>query len=326
VRVAFIIFSHRGPDQLCRLLSTLRQQLPDSPLIVHHDKFRTKLVAGDLAQFENTHLLTSDHPIVWGDFSLVEATWRILRGMGANVEFDWVVVLSAQDYPIKPLAELPRFLTSAEADALISARPMSALPTASLRRNIRLRFLYQYRPAKVCWPARSSFRPAWIRLRQSTALVVDVFNNCQRSFKIHKSPDGLPWRFGRRASWTPFSADRPCWFGSVWFGLSRQAVAHLLTFVQNNPDYVAYYERTACPDESVTATIVCNAPDLRVKELALHHVRWSRPRSGHPDVLGIDDLPELLASPAFFARKFDLAGDSAILDQLDQLNSGVPSS
>ena len=41
---------------------------------------------------------------------------------------------------------------------------------------------------------------------------------------------------------------------------------------------------------------------------------------GHPDVFVAADLPELLAAPEheFFARKFDMARDAEILDELDR--------
>jgi hypothetical protein len=79
------------------------------------------------------------------------------------------------------------------------------------------------------------------------------------------------------------------------------------------------------PDESATATIVCNAPELRVELHDLHHIRWTRRATGHPDVLGVADLPELLASPAHFARKFDVAHDVEVLDRLDQVITQGPS-
>lgn len=87
---------------------------------------------------------------------------------------------------------------------------------------------------------------------------------------------------------------------------------------RRRPEYVAYYRKTMLPDESATATIVCNAPELKIEPRDLHHIRWTRARSGHPDVFGVADLPELLASPCYFARKFDIAQDIDVLDRLDQ--------
>ncbi len=38
---------------------------------------------------------------------------------------------------------------------------------------------------------------------------------------------------------------------------------------------------------------------------------------GSPKVLGVEDFERLIASPALFARKFDMTEDSVILDMID---------
>ena len=323
MRIAFLILSHRAPEQLLRLLTTLRRQLPDSPLVVHHDKFRADLDAAALDLLGDVHVLTSDQPVTWGDFSLVDVCWRSMAWMALHIEFDWVIVLSAQDYPIKPLVGLADAIAQTGADALMSAAPINDLPNAVDRRNRRRRYLYQYCDARARWPVASVRGRLWANLRQCFALPADVFNNVQPYFQLYKLPDRMPWRLGRVSRSTPFTSDAPCWFGSVWYGLSRKAVDYLITFTQGNPQFAEYYRHTVCPDESATATVICNAPDLRVEQCALHYVRWTRPRSGHPDMLGIEDLADLLSAPGYFARKFDMTVDSAVLDKLDEVPLGA---
>jgi hypothetical protein len=322
VKIAFLILSHRAPAQLLRLLGTIRSQLPDSPLVVHHDVFSTDLDRSALADLGDAHLLTSEEPVRWGDYSLVDCTWRALGWMADHLEFDWVILLSAQDYPIKPLAGLVESLTATSADAMLRATRITDLPTAAERRNARQRYLYQYyRPHRQRPSAQKRQRSVLTKVRETMKLPVDVFNNLQPNLTIYKFPDGMPWQLGRRARQTPFTAEQPCWFGSAWFGLSRRAVEYLLRYISGHPEYVDHFRHTVCPDESATATALCNAPELKVESRNLHYVRWSDPRSGHPDVLATENLPELLASPAFFARKFDITRDAAILDQLDALIS-----
>lgn len=318
MRVAFLIFNHRGQEQLLRLLGTLGRQLPDSPLVVHHDKFRNSIDAEALKAIGNTHLLTSPEPIVWGDRSFPEAHWRSMAWITANVQFDWLVVLSGQDYPIKPLAGLPDYLASTGADALMDVQPIGDLPTATMRRLMRRRYLYQYRPARTLGPA-ARMPGLWAKLRKAAAIPADVVNNSQSYVQVHRFPDRMPWRLGVRAARTPFSDQSPCWFGSAWYALSQQAVKYLCSYVDESPDYVSYYSKTVCPGESATATIVCNAPGIRVLPISLHYTRWTHPESGHPDIFGLNDVPALLAAPEFFARKFDLATDAQVLDRLDEL-------
>ena len=99
--------------------------------------------------------------------------------------------------------------------------------------------------------------------------------------------------------------------------LSRRAAETVVEFVGDREDYVRYYSRTVIPDESATATIVCNDPRLQVHNEHLHRVRFSAD-DGHPDTFGLEDVDELVKPGRFFARKFDIDVDSAVLDALDQ--------
>jgi hypothetical protein len=62
---------------------------------------------------------------------------------------------------------------------------------------------------------------------------------------------------------------------------------------------------------------VCNDTQLRVRNEQLHHVRFSS-IDGHPDVFGLGDVTELVGSNRFFARKFEIDPDPAVLDALDE--------
>ena len=325
MRIGFVILSHRHPAQLLRLVTTLKQQLPDAPIVIHHDRFRTNLPSSKLDCFEDVHLLTSDEPTAWGDFSVVDATWRAMAWMLGNVQFDWVVMLSAQDYPIRTLNTLSEYFAGTGADAVLHAVPISEFPKKADRRERRRRYLYQYKPAVLnLEEARLSDRLR-SSVRKAAGRSVDVINVLQPCIQIYRLPSEMPYRVGMRARVTPFAEEMPCWQGSMWFGLSRRATEFLVSSVRDRPDYVEYYRKTIIPDESATATLICNAPELRVVRERLHYARWSHPKSGHPDVFTSADLPELVASQKYFARKFDITRDVQVLDQLDEILSGAES-
>jgi Core-2/I-Branching enzyme len=316
MKVAFLILNHRGPTQLVRLLTALRSQLPDAPLVVHHDIFNGELPGAAVRHIDNVHLLTSGKRMIWGDSSITEVCHWSLTWMREHLEFDWLVLLSAQDYPIKPLVGLVDELARNDTDVVFRAAPIGQLPTAAARRAMRRRYLFQYRPAA---PDRRRWLPDGVRdaLRRSTGSLIDALNIVQPLFKIYRLPDGLPYRFGWRARNTPFDGKRPCWQGSQWFALSRSALEYVLEYLADHPEYVDYYRKTMVPDESMFATIACNSPNLRAADRATTYTRWSNPGSGHPDIFRLADFPELVAAPQYFARKFDIEKDSRILDMLD---------
>ena len=317
MRIAFLVLNHREPPQLLRLLATLRGQLPDAPIIVHHDKFSSRLNASALDEIEDIYLLTSDKPTVWGDFSLVDTCWRSIAWTVKHIEFDWLIMLSAQDYPIKPLSTLGDYLASLGADAVLRTAAISELRRAADRRDKRRRYLYQYR--QVPQNRQPSLGQVKLVLRYSTSPLIDVLNNIQPYFQIFKFPDMRPNRLGWRARQTPFSEAEPCRFGSLWCGLSFGAAEFIVTSVRDREDYVDYYRRTVMPGESATATLIGNASQLRVAPYDMHYTRWTNPGTGHPDVFGVEDLDELLTAPEYFARKFDIATDARILNKLDDI-------
>jgi hypothetical protein len=317
MRVAFLVLNHRQPEQLVRLLGALRSQLPDSPVVIHHDGSRVEIPEALVEPFDNVHLLQSGRRIFWGDSSITDVCCWAMTWMHENLEFDWMVLLSAQDYPIKPLAGLADDLARDGADAVFQSKLISQLPTMHERIVMRQRYFYQYRPARVVRPE-SRFGSVTASLRRRTRNLVGALNIAQPLFKLYRLPDGMPYRVGWRAYKTPFSSDWPCWKGSQWFALSRGALDYTLTYLADHPEYVDYYRRTMVPDESMLATVVLNAPHLRVSRRDVTYTRWSGPRE-HPDIFQAADLPELTAVPQYFARKFDIYADAGILDALDQL-------
>jgi core-2/I-Branching enzyme len=320
MRIAFLILSHREPSQLLRLVATIRLQLPDSPIVIHHDTFREPLPKSALDLFHGVHLIAPEGPTGWGDFTVVAAACRSMEWMIKHLEFNWMVLLSAQDYPIKPLAGFGDYLEQGGADVLLDATPITHVSRSqAARRDIRRRYLYQYRPRAINLQADQPLHRLPRGLRWWTGRLVDVINIIQPCFKLYRLPDGMPYRFGLRRVPTFFGKDNPCWKGSPWFGFSRRAAEFVLNYLHDNPHFVNYYRRTIMPDESMLPTLVCNSKELRVDQRTVHHVRWTNPNSGHPDIFGIEDLPELMAVPQYFARKFDITKDVFILDELDAI-------
>jgi len=285
--------------------------------VVHHDRFRSPWSADLVTPIGDVEVLTSDTPVSWGDFSIVDVTWKGLSWMVEHLAFDWVVFLSEQDYPIAPLDRLEQLLEESQVDAFVEATPIHLVEDPDIRMGCDRRYNYRY----VKLP-RLGLMP---RLPPKTRrLVADranygnfVLYKLQRKVTVFCYPDPLPMRLGVRPRRSPFSPEFPCWYGSQWMALSRRAAEKVVEFVRDREDYVRYYSRTVIPDESATATIVCNDPELTVRDEGLHHVRFSS-LEGHPDAFGLADLGELVGSGRYFARKFDIDVDAAVLSALDE--------
>jgi hypothetical protein len=329
LRIAYFISSYGPPDQLRRLLRTLRKAHPSAELVVHHDVFRSTLEPSVVAEVGG-HLLTSPFPIIWSDLSMDRARARVYRWALENLEFDWVVLLSEQDYPIAPLQDLVRRLGESGADAIIDAERVADIDDPQDRADCERRYGYQYvslpnwrwrrtapdttRDTGICQGQREGLRS---RVR---ALAPVVMSRVQRWVYVYRMPPELriPTRVGVRMGRRGlFSASYPCWKNSSWFALSRSGAQRFLELIDENPRLVRYYERTVIPVESFVSTILCNAEGVSVDLAPLHHVRWTEATTGHPDVFQDSDFEELISSGRFFARKFS-AHNVGLLNRLDE--------
>ena len=316
MRVAYLITSYRPPRQLLRLLHTLRRAEPDAPLVVHHDRFRSAWKPALVEPVGGVDVRTSPSPLRWGDFSIVDATWRTLDWMVERRTFDWVVMLSEQDYPIAPLERLHEHLERSGADVLADAVPVDEIEDPVLRMDCNRRYNYRY----FQLPAVSlmSRLPASTRLRVANVAnrANFILHKLQPTMTFFRYPDPLPMRLGVRPRRSPFSSAFPCWYGTQWVTLSRRAAEAVSAFVNTHGEYVRHFARTVIPDEAATLTIVCNDPTLRLQRENLHYMRFTDGQ-GSPDVFTARNLEELTTSGKFFARKFDPDVDESILDALD---------
>ena len=313
-----MVTAYRNPEQIFRLAGTIHRESPAAEILIHHDQFRSALDPLRLRQAApHSHLLTSPSPLSWGDFSVVDMHWRCFRWAVEHVEFDWLVLLSEQDYPVQPLSKIETSLFTAQADALLDAYTVDAT-TPWPRALGYYRYFYSYSTVPGMAFAHRIPAPWAPRYRRFRQRVVNRINHHPGGLiRAETYPDGMPTRIGLRRKSTPFSGSFGCWVGKAWFALSRRAVAEVVSFIRENPAYPRYYRWTIVPEESATAAIVMNSSTLRVVARELHFERWSNPYSGHPDVLGRADLMEIMNSGMPFARKFDLHVDSGVLDVLD---------
>jgi core-2/I-Branching enzyme len=121
----------------------------------------------------------------------------------------------------------------------------------------------------------------------------------------------VPWRRRIPGGLDPFG-------GGAWHCLARPVVEHVVAFIRSNPTFVRFFEHVLHPDELFFQTIVMNSPFApTVVDDHLRYVDWAD-SVGSPAVLETADLGRLIESDKLFARKFDTAVDSTILDLLDE--------
>jgi hypothetical protein len=300
----YVILSHGKAEQLFRLIRTLRASSPDSAILLHHDAKGVPLDESALLEIGGIYLVKPRVFVEWGAASQLDALLGSITYALQNLEFSWLSVLSAQDYPLRPLAAIEAELRSSPYDAFVEAAPTPAW--------FRARYYMQYRRLP-------RFRYADRFPRQVLSAMdwlCEQFNKRQSLFRIAGGPRDTSRSLGVRTMSHPFSNDFACFKGSDWFILSRRAVGYLLAFGQNRPKVLEYYRRTFLSCESYYQSVLCNAKELKICYDNRRFIVWPV-NSPHPKTLTLHDLDAMAQSGKDFGRKFDTKADSAVLDALD---------
>ncbi len=300
-RVAYLITSYTLPTQVLRLARTLRRGSPEALIVLHHDDRRCGVDARALDAL-GVRRVEPPSPVAWGESSQLEMVLRCLRWLLQRSHFSWVVLLSGQDYPIRPVPDIERSLAASGVDAFIEAQRVER-PALSRRVPVdefALRYYYRWQKLSSGAPRR--------RLLATAA-------RARPLFAVRGMPSGT-W-VGVRALRTPFRPGFECHRGSDWFTLSRRAVGALDQLVRAQPHVLDHYRRTLIPTESFVQTVLANERAMRIRDDHRRFTVW-QVGAGRPRVLGFADLPEMLASGADFARKFDETLDRTVLDEIDR--------
>ena len=301
-KLLFFITSHKNPGQVVRLVHALKQSCPDAAILIHHDPAGDPLDQTSLSQFQDVYCLSNPIRVGWGEFSVVESELRGIEWlMQTGLDFDWLVLLSGQDYPLRPLAELQNYLETTSCDGFLEYFPISNPPDTIWN-----------------WNAHSGIeRYHYYYLTVNPALKA-LF------FKLYRLVNWQPWlrvkagRFGAKLAFkrrqSIFSNTFVCYAGSQWHTLNRRCIQYVYDFIQSQPKIVDYYRHTMVPDESFFQTVLVNNSDLKLCNDNLRYIAWEPP---YPAIMQSQDRNRLMTSGKFFARKFDITVDADIFDRLD---------
>jgi hypothetical protein len=308
--VVYFVASHVNPEQVARLVRACRSGNPRSRVLIHHNEQVTHLDPSLVQPFGNVDFLPESTDTAWGTFAGCEMVIGGLKWLLENRSFDWVVYLSGQDYPIRPLPQIEQALAESHYDGYLEAKPIEQ---CQWHIGI-LRYAYRfYRPPRFPWWDRVTRRLkeyADAQIRSGELLPPFVVPSRRHGFQV-----------GVRPLRSPFSAEFRCYFGSAWWTLNRRSIEAMVRNYDRRPELARHYRRSLfAATESLFATLVLNDPALKIcTSTGKRFVSWNNPETARPDVLRMCDLPRVLASDAFFARKFDATVDPEILDRLDQV-------
>jgi hypothetical protein len=307
--IAYLVLSHTEPALVARLADRLLRGDERCHVVVDHDRAGPPL--DGLPADPRLHRRLSARSGGWGGFGLVQAVLGAFGAVRRELDPDWVVLLSGQDYPAQPLAAVREHLAASGADA-----HMTVLREVTDGDGEQDRF----------WHARYFNR--WMRLPRAPAMLPEPLRAKRRNLQHRVSmgqrhvflwslPRGSGTLVGVRRRRTPFGPGYPCWAAYQWLALSRHALGVLERELSARPELVALYRRSVIPDESLLQTLLLNAPDVRVAQPNLTFQRPAGLGDAHAADLELADLEAIVASGRPFARKMHAGRSLELMAALD---------
>jgi hypothetical protein len=277
MRIAHLILTHKkDPAMLERLMRALLH--PACDFFIHVDKKTPIAPFLSLAKRPNVFLVSDRVPVYWAGYGTVQATLNGFREVITYGDYDYINVLSGQDFPLRSAEQFVNFLRQKRATEFITCESIEDKWRSAASR------IHEYH--LINWRVPGKFR------------LEMVINSI------------LPKR--------KFPLDFNVVGRSNWFTLSIPAVRYILDFLDRNPAVVRYFKYCWGADEFIFATVLYNSPFRDHIEDNLTYVDWTGCTEGHPRVLGKEDFSALRSSTKFFARKFDPDHDKEILNLLER--------
>jgi hypothetical protein len=108
MKVAFLILAHKSPKQLQMLLNAL--QHPAFHFYIHVDKKVNSEPFEHLSTYSNVFFIKKRTEIFWAGYGTIQATINGFEEIPLD-DYDYVNVISAQDFPLKPADEIYTYIS-----------------------------------------------------------------------------------------------------------------------------------------------------------------------------------------------------------------------
>ena len=277
MRIAHLILTHSDPEHLKRMIKRL--QHPKADFFIHVD-LKTDITP--FLHLENLGQVNFVRPRVqvhWGGYSIVEATLNGFESiLQTNKRFDYINLLSGQDYPLKDVYEIHKF--------------------------------FRDNPGKVFTEFLSvddEWHEAIPRIKRYFLTDTPFFGSTflERVINVFMPPRKMPKKmkaYGR----------------SQWFTMSSLHANNIVDYLLDYPEIIKFFRNTWGSDEFFFQTMIYNSDYRSdMVNDNLRYIDWSEGKPS-PKTLTIEDADKLTNSGKLFGRKFNSKVDSKILDYLDE--------
>jgi len=298
MKIIYLITAHKNPAQIARLVNRLNDD--EVSFLIHIDKKTdTSLYKQtiDLCSSDNVQFIEPRVSCNYMCFGILSATIKGLQ-QSLKSEFDFLINLSGQDYPIKSNERIKAFLSANRGRSFMSYHTLPFegwLPNGGLNR-------YE------SWNIEIGNRQLFIPLEP---IQFQTLHKMKLEFVIKAANLLLPKRRSFLEGFQPYG-------GWAFWCLARKHVEYADEFIEKNRSFVNYFKHVSVPDEMFFQTLFMNSQykgDFVSDDLRF--IEWVEGDS-HPKIFTEKDFDKIANSEKLFARKFDMSIDKKILERIDK--------
>ena len=248
MKIAYLILAHRNPRLIQKAVETL--SCAGATFFIHIDA-KFPLEPFQSIQGEKVFLLEQRMSVYWGEFSQTEAIFHLMRQAFTAGQFDYFVLMSGSDFPLRSGKYIRDFLQANQGSEFITVFKLPA-PGMPLTRINTIRHA-----------STNPVRRFIFRALAKCGLGLGDF---------HKSCPGLE----------PYS-------GHTWWALTRAACEHILNFRARRPEVARFFATVHASDEMFIHTSLGNSRFKENLRRHLVFEDWRSP-AAHPEMINAQHL------------------------------------
>ena len=292
MKLAFSMLSHRPPDALFIKLLTWLKQFPQVTIAIHHDYSKSNFPQELIERFD-LQMVQPYHKTQWGHISKLPAIIDTFKKLNScTPDFDWLISISPNRYPVKSRKEILEFLSSTDMDYFMENHPLGIEYGGIYKWHYQALFTKWL--GKIPWITRKG-RFRWKHIR----IPVDRQK-------------------------TPFNDSMFPHAGSDWYIFNNKTVKRIIEADMMQHPMVKYItqankapDRNSSPDEVIFQTYVKNQKDLIGSGNYHRFIDWKDAKDWHPNTITAKHWADIKNSDALFARKFDPEESKEVIDLID---------
>lgn len=331
MKIAFIINCHANHKQVLRMFKSIYDE---NCFYLFHISLTSEVGFKDQLQkslqvYTNVFFPKQEDG-THCEFGIVQGPINALQYLKDKaIDYDYVSLISGQDYPLKSIQEIKDFYTENKGKQFMVSFPILPdensleykqkvwFPTWSNQQKYRFdKFWIKSKYGRKAYPinwiiSKTKYQLTKILLYQSKQLIQE------KKFWETLMDVKLSYKYKTKRSLPSFSLHG----GLTWWNITKEFAEYVLEKIKSDKEYIDFFKNTLIPDEMFMQTLLANSPfkDDLVND-DKRYIVWDWEVNGtHPLTIKKEDFNTIINGNDHFARKFDLVNHPEIFDSIDQV-------